>query len=100
MKEDTFDYSKLDEGVREVVRHLRAKGFNTTDSGDGTKAATMECAVPFPMVAATCLPFDLIVESNRMQVCLDEKWSDTWKVEGSYAPQEGVAILLATAEPK
>lgn len=49
---DTFPgYDELDPGIRDLVRFLRERhGFNTTDSGDGSKAATMDCAMPFPHV--------------------------------------------------
>jgi hypothetical protein len=32
---DDLDYSQLDPNIRQVVRFLRSRGFETTDSGDG-----------------------------------------------------------------
>lgn len=45
-----IDYDDLDPGIRRVVRLLNQHGFRTSDSGDGSKAATMPCAVDYPMV--------------------------------------------------
>lgn len=40
----------IDEGIRDFVKYLVDQGYETTDSGDGSKAATMECALPYPHV--------------------------------------------------
>ena len=39
-----------DPGIRDVVQALRSLGFDTTDSGDGSKAAWMECALDYQHV--------------------------------------------------
>lgn len=78
----------LDEGIRAMVIDLDARGFQTTDSGDGTKAEVMDCAVDFPMVA---------VLSCRETMCQDvdslaQIYPD-WTVEGSYAAGISIVIL-------
>ena len=87
----TFDYEQVDPGIRDVVRTLRDAGFDTTDSGDGSKAATMSCAVPWPMVAAVVDDVDtLLSESRRMRLVLGERWIVTASWDG-HAP----GLLLA-----
>jgi hypothetical protein len=49
-KSQQIDYDDLDPGIRRVVRLLNQHGFVTSDSGDGSKAGVMECAVDYPMV--------------------------------------------------
>ncbi len=47
-----IDYRTLDPGIRDVVKILREEWhFNTTDSGDGSKASFMEGAMDVPNVA-------------------------------------------------
>lgn len=48
----TFEVPGVDPGVRKLVALLRAKGFDTTDSGDGLSKAPEdhECAMPFAHV--------------------------------------------------
>lgn len=94
-----FDYDSLDEGIRETVRMLRGHGFKTCDSGDGSKAATMSCAVDFPMVAviasskeAMCTEADLMFRLLR-----ETEPHRRWNVDASYNPADGVPCLIATA---
>lgn len=47
----TLNYEEMDPGIRDVVKALNEAGFETTDSGDGSKAATDEDAFAFPHVA-------------------------------------------------
>jgi hypothetical protein len=52
-----FDYEQLDPGIRKLVLLLReVGGFDTTDSGDGSKAGSMECALDVPNVHMQCEP--------------------------------------------
>lgn len=104
---DDLDYDALDPGVRDAVRHLRARGFDTTDSGDGAskfrrvcgtdaEAEAAWCALPFPHVFAVLAdPARLVAESNRLLAVLEEREPGQWRVEGSYCPNEGTALLLA-----
>lgn len=79
--EDDLDYSQLDDGVRDLVRRLREAGFNTTDSGDGSKYPHMGCAVPWPMIAIFGDEPENMIEDR---VKLKELLPDTWSVEASY----------------
>jgi hypothetical protein len=93
-----FDYSKIDVGVVSAVRALREAGFSTTDSGDGTKAPTMECAVPFPMIACTVENHaELCDEASRAFVVLEGIEPGRWFVEGSYSATDETAVIIATA---
>lgn len=89
------DYSALDPGIRELVRVLRAAGFDTTDSGDGSKATWQEGALPFRHVVAQVEPGRLIVEAHRlMAVAAQAGYAPGWRVEASYSPWDGVALLV------
>ena len=89
--------ASLDDGIRDRVVALRSAGFKTTDSGDGSKAEWMEGAMPFPNVAATCAPGDLLAEADRMVAVLAAFPGAT--VEATYLPESGHAILLALWYP-
>jgi hypothetical protein len=83
------EIASLDDGIRGLVLELNALGYRTTDSGDGTKAATMECAVDFPMV---------VVQSARAEVLdatedIGRRYPD-WSVQGTW--QDGMAFIIMT----
>jgi hypothetical protein len=82
----------LDPGIKATVHLLRAHGFKTTDSGDGVSKPADERVFDCPHVAATVKPKDIVAEARRMQGVL----GDEWRVEASYSPGDGVAVLLAT----
>jgi hypothetical protein len=96
---------KLDDGIRETVKWLREQGFNTTDSGDGSKAAAMECAFNYPnVIIALDDPDTLIFEADRLQECLEKKgvivepqgFEGEPYIQATYDPADGsVAIFLA-----
>lgn len=87
----------LDSAIRSVVLSLRAHGFNTTDSGDGSKAGTMEGALDIPHVFATTGPDAMIREADRLLYWLIGHGSDEGvraaRVEATYLPQDAVAML-------
>lgn len=91
------DYNELDPGIRETVLFLRERGFNTTDSGDGSKAETMECAEAEPNVYMVCEAGDLILQANRLKTVLvsrfGEKIGERARIEANYSPFDGIAIL-------
>jgi hypothetical protein len=97
-----LDYDSLDEGIRETVRMLRGHGFKTCDSGDGSKAAIMSCAVDFPMVAAIASSKEaMCAEADLMFHLLQETEPHRrWSVDASYNPADGVPCLIATADGK
>lgn len=93
---DTFDYSQLDAGIRETVRFFRSEGYHTCDSGDGTKAESMECALDKPMVALQ-VPRDRLAQAcdNILQALAERgievsPWGHDGRVtvQGSYDPTQ------------
>lgn len=95
----TFDYEALDPGIRAAVRHLRAHGFETTDSGDGVSkpADWFESgeALRVPHVFASTTRDRLTMATIRMQVCLDAWEPNEWRVEGSYSAADDSSVLCA-----
>lgn len=93
------DYETLDPGVREVVRLLRAHGFETTDSGDGVSkpADWYESgeALRTPHVFAVSSVDRLVADAITMQQVLDWHEWKRWRVEATYAPRDGSVILMA-----
>lgn len=93
---------ELDSGICWTVQWLREHGFDTTDSGDGSKAGTMECALPYPNVTMRVSPDELVVETRRLQTLLVETGIDVVPlstddqpcVQGSYDPADDVAIVV------
>ena len=79
----------LDAGIRDLVIELNALGYETTDSGDGTKADTMECAVDFPMVAIKSTREDVLDATEDIA-----NRYPAWSVQGSW--QDGLAISIMT----
>jgi len=93
-------------GVRELVVWLNKRGFDTCDSGDGTQAEDMECAVAFPMIAILSDPDQMMSESIRLRMELEalglsfgceEDWADEeaeWPaIQATYNPVDGVAVI-------
>lgn len=97
-----IDYGELDPGVRRLVRLLRSNGFNTSDSGDGSKAGMMECAVDEPMVAIEVDPAELVSEAHRLHallagvgVTLGEVGDDgVGQIQASYDPANRIASVV------
>lgn len=95
-----FDYEQLDPNIRETVRRLHELGFRTTDSGDGSKAGVMDCAIGEAMVAIHVNPRDLASEAMRLAKCLTaagiellEVGSEGPQIQASYDPIEGTAVI-------
>lgn len=90
-----MDYGQLDPGIRELVRDLRSRGFETTDSGDGVSKPASERVFEVPHVACAVDPSSLLAEADRLIAALPEGW----RVEATYFPERGgpgEAVLLAT----
>ena len=64
------DYNEIDPGIRHVVKAINDAGYETSDSGDGTKVG-MECAVDFPMVAGS-LPSGVTGAVALIEAAADE----------------------------
>lgn len=63
------DYTSLDPGIRQVVRWLRAAGFNTHDSGDGvTKADWIAkgTAMEVPHVFVRTTPGTMVSDASDL----------------------------------
>lgn len=91
---EPINYDDLDPGIRDVVIMLRNAGFNTCDSGDGSKANTMACAVEYPHVAALTEP-DAMIEQSKVMLALLREHDLRWCVDASYGAHDGQAILYA-----
>ena len=101
MRDTPEFYERLDPGIREIVRSLRANGFQTTDSGDGTSKAGGEMDfIPCPHVYAHCDPSKLCEEADRLLQWMDEtcliEGKDRWMIEGIYFPAARVGLLGLT----
>ncbi len=86
-------------GVRQLIVDLRAAGFDTCDSGDGSNFENgMACAVPVRMVAIVVSKEELIPETERLaQWCQDYPldWP-AYQIEGSWNPAEVTPMILIT----
>lgn len=91
-------WDDLDAGIRGTVRALWDAGFFPTDSGDGSKAFTMDCALDVAHVFMQCAPRDLVHCADRL-ARLVASWPDSGdyngnRVEASYSPSDGVGVLM------
>lgn len=94
-----INYDELDPGIRETVRWMRELGFETIDSGDGSKAGWMEGALDFPHVVARVRPRDMIDESHRLLAwCSVKESRHKVQVEATYDPADCSAILLLSLD--
>jgi hypothetical protein len=95
MEADAVDYESLDEGVREVVAFLREKGFNTTDSGDGTKT-DMDCALPYPHVFIFVEENYLTLDADTLLNVLVQAGVEVQPgdIGASYDPHDKSAVLM------
>lgn len=95
-----IDYEQLDPGIRETVRRLRAWGFDTTDSGDGSKAETMECGLSVANVFIRCEPRHLVDSTDLLMrnlvkegICVEPIGSSLISIQSTYDPADGTAII-------
>lgn len=97
------EIGQLDKGIRKTVQWLRSHGFETTDSGDGTKVATMECALNYPNVTIRLeSPDDLMWEADRLKHCLEaegievepQSMDNSPFIQATYDPADGSSTIL------
>lgn len=87
-----IDPSTLDPGIRDVVVALRAMGFETTDSGDGSKPPG-ERVMDDPHVFIRVAPESIVSEARRLRARAPHLPYRYVKVEASYDPDNGIAVL-------
>jgi hypothetical protein len=101
-----LDYEDIDVGVRVLVRRLRAKGFDTCDSGDGTKTG-MGCARDHAHVTIQVKPDDLVSEARRLRdevgyvgvFRLGPIGSGGWSIQATYDPCDESAFIDLRLQP-
>jgi hypothetical protein len=94
MSSNDLNVDELDPGIRDLVVYLRACGWDTIDSGDGSKVGEMECALPYRHVAARSR-VNLISDSHWLLWDLRAAEPDTdWHVDATYSPNDGESILF------
>lgn len=114
-----LNYGELDPGIRRTVKLLRDAGFETSDSGDGSKAETMLCSAPFPMIAIPVEPaegdeipewgqgeetankvFELLLDNTADPLTWEPKVLETDEppatVEYSYSALDGIGVVVIT----
>ena len=95
-----LDVSTLDPGIRDVVVALRAAGFGTFDSGDGSKRG--EGTLPFPHVAIV-ESIDNVDVADTVNAILDvvkrTDKRDGWIVDAGYSTADGVLTFVASLPP-
>jgi len=98
-----INYDELDPGIRDIVRILNNLGYQTTDSGDGSKYPEMGCAMPYRNVALVIEAGELIHESlphnhliGLFEQCGDIKKTlgDSWQVYLNWSPGDSHAIVV------
>jgi hypothetical protein len=89
-----IDYDELDVGIRETVRWLRDHGFNTCDSGDGSKAVTMDCAESVPNVHMLSTPALLVDDADHLDGLLRQRGVAGYRIQATYAPGEPAVLSL------
>lgn len=92
---ETEELSGIDPNIRRVVALLRAYGFDTTDSGDGSKYPEMGCALPMPNVFARVKNKNtLVAKADRLRGLIAHRVGEpkemesgpSWHVEATYSP--------------
>lgn len=95
----SLDLNELQPKIRGAVEFFRALDYETTDSGDGSAFQEgMEGAFEMPMVAITWdRPWSLIAATKHIHNALAELIpTSLFYVEASFAPEDGVAIIIIT----
>lgn len=94
---EPINYDELDPGIRDVVRAINEWGWVTCDSGDGSKAGTMECALDHPHVFCESQwgPLGIINEAHSLAARLLGRFGPGWYVETNYSTKDGRAFLYA-----
>lgn len=88
-----LDYETLDPGIRDVVRMMRERGFDTTDSGDGHSKDNNPEALPFAHVFAMTTYHHVTVSGFRLRdLAKAQNWDAT--VEARWSPHDNTWVLM------
>jgi hypothetical protein len=81
--------------MQQTVAWLNQMGFQTTDSGDGASNEGMGCEISRPHVFMQSQWHTVIHDATLLQMLAKAYWADgvELKVEASYDPGDGIAIL-------
>ncbi len=102
----------MNPGIKETVRLLRERGFDTVDSGDGA-THHCECDIPVPYVHMKVSPDEMRAEADRLKDIVEARagltiWSRelpdpdpdaepgetyTPSIQASYSPLDGVGVI-------
>lgn len=95
-----LDLSTLNPGIRNLVAYLRARGFDTCDSGDGVTHEA-ECDRDYAYVSIETRAAHLVPETHRLvDVVLNagirirpQSMANEPCIQATYDPANGVAII-------
>lgn len=94
-KIEEFDLNKLNPGIKNAVSFFRHRGYETTDSGDGTNFNNgMEGSLPYDHVAITVQNSILIEAATHIQDLLLRNQCNNVLVEATYFPKEKISVIL------
>lgn len=103
----SVNYDEIDSGVRQLVRYLRERGFDTCDSGDGSKAGTMGCARTEPHVTVRADSIHLISVALRLRDAADDFGlavspigMGDWSVQATFDPCDRSSFVDLFREPQ
>lgn len=92
-----LNLAELDPGIRDIVAHLRAAGFETTDSGDGRSKEPDPEVMPFAHMAIASEPARLLADADAALAFLAAAGVPPgFQVEATYWPIGGNAVVLIT----
>lgn len=84
----------VDEGIREFVLFLWELGYETTDSGDGSKYPEMECALPYANVFGRVPDDRDIKEFSRELLRVSRRFGyEDPLVEINYSPNDDLCVF-------
>ena len=94
----SLDPKKLDPGIRDVVVALRAAGWDTCDSGDGSKRGEGTLSIPHVAIVVAAEAWNHVPERSRLILrtiaAVDKR--EGWIVEAGYSTVDGVLTFVAS----
>lgn len=96
------NYDALDPGIREIVRAIRAAGFDTTDSGDGSKGSSMVGALGYAHVVVNLGKYERLgqgeIDDIQQLRVMAGTIGDGWSVEASWIPGSELIVTVFDKE--